>query len=498
MTDLPGVIRSQLTQDPQLPRSNPTVSSWQIPQNPHVGAIKSSQLPRKVDYAVIGSGVAACGVVRGLLSNLSSGSKTVTVFEARGLCSGATGRNGGQLTRLPPTRHTYILENFGAEQANKVLRLTVKGLEEMHQLAASQGKDFQEYCRIRRLEKFFAYYDEESWNETVEAVKLLEQEIPEERGVYQLVTKEETSSKYKLNGAFGGLRLPAGVCSPYNLVTGTFKFLLDKYQDRLTIETECPVTAVSYLENEDAEYPYLIDTPRGSVRAATVIHCSNGFTGHLVPGLRGKMYPRRGTMSVQSPGKKFPNMSMKQSWSLYFTPDHDTKSQEIETGRYYCFQHHETGELWIGGDKDSIDGFITSDDSTVDRCAEKNIRTMLPKLFSKEWVGDDAAVQRVWSGIMCYTGDQLPLVGRLPASATGRQGKGEWIAGGWNTYGMTNGLLCGDALSKLILGEDINEWFPECYSVTDERLKGKKFTEDAVVRDYFERIGAKEIAKSML
>jgi glycine/D-amino acid oxidase-like deaminating enzyme len=194
ITKLVQVIRDQLTQDPELPRPNPTLSLWQVPQNPHVGSVQSTELPQTVDYAIIGSGVAACGVARSLLSNSLSGSSSVAVFEARGLCSGATGRNGGQLTRLPPTRHTIMTDIIGAKEANKVMRLTVMGLEEMRKLANSQGPELRAASRLRDTEKLFAYYDEQSWNETVESVKLYEQEVPEDRGIYSLVSKEETAS----------------------------------------------------------------------------------------------------------------------------------------------------------------------------------------------------------------------------------------------------------------------------------------------------------------
>ena len=191
--DVPSVIRSQLIADPQLPRTTPTASSWQIPTHQSVGAIRSPDLPLKADFAVIGSGIAACGVTRSLLSNCLSANKTVVVLEARGLCSGATGRNGGQLTRLPPTRHEFMVKEFGVEQANKVMRLTVRGLNEMHKLAESRGPKFLEETKKTRLEKFFAYYDEESWKEAIEAIKLYEKEVPEDKGAYQLVSKEDTA-----------------------------------------------------------------------------------------------------------------------------------------------------------------------------------------------------------------------------------------------------------------------------------------------------------------
>jgi glycine/D-amino acid oxidase-like deaminating enzyme len=187
-------IRKQLASDPQLPRENPTTALWQLPIAEDIGGIQSPRLPEQVDFAIIGSGVTSCGVTRSILTNPLSANKTVGVFEARGLCSGATGRNGGQLTRLPPTRHTFMVEEFGTEQANKIMRLTVRGLQKMHSLAESQGPEFLAATKKTRTEKFFAYFDEESWNETVEAVKLFESEIPEEKGAYELVSKEDTAS----------------------------------------------------------------------------------------------------------------------------------------------------------------------------------------------------------------------------------------------------------------------------------------------------------------
>lgn len=206
------------------------------------------------------------------------------------------------------------------------------------------------------------------------------------------------------------------------------------------------------------------------------------------------MYPRRGTMSVQNPGKYFPDMSRKQSWSLYFTPKLDEATDSVETGRYYCFQNRDTGDLWIGGDRDSISGFISTDDTKIDPTAEENLRSMLPNLWQDKWIKSAGDVRGIWTGVMCYTGDRLPFIGRLPGAATGRRGSGEWIAGGWNSYGMTNGLRSGSSLAKLVLGEEV-PYLPESYYISTERLSSPKLRVAEVVRDYFERIGAHKYAK---
>ena len=192
--ELASTILSQILDDPQLPRSQPTESLWQVPIHADVGSIQSETLPKTVDYAVIGSGVTGLGVTKNLLDSPLSGSKSVTVFEARSVCSGATGRNGGQLTRLPPPRHDMMIKNFGLETANKVIRLTLRTLQKMKDLAESEGPEVKSQAAVTKLEKFISFHDEEAWNAIVESMKVYEEQLPEERGQLKLVSKEEVAS----------------------------------------------------------------------------------------------------------------------------------------------------------------------------------------------------------------------------------------------------------------------------------------------------------------
>ena len=189
-----AVIWDQITADPNLPREHSTTSLWQLLRHPQVGSIQSAALPEQVDHIVIGSGIAGLGAVRTLLESPEAGRQTVTVLEARNLCSGATGRNGGQLTRVPPTLFHILSESFGTEQAKKIFKYTVDGLQEMKQLATAHGSETESYSRYQPLEKFFAYYDEQSWRETVEGVEHYERENPEDKGIYNLVSKQECDS----------------------------------------------------------------------------------------------------------------------------------------------------------------------------------------------------------------------------------------------------------------------------------------------------------------
>lgn len=101
--------------------------------------------------------------------------------------------------------------------------------------------------------------------------------------------------------------------------------MLSQYNGRFFLETETPVTAIAFQPDKDKYYPYIIETARGTVRAAQVVHCCNGWTGHLLPNLRGKIFPLRGTMSVQKAGTDLPRQGSERSWSTIDQPRYDPR-----------------------------------------------------------------------------------------------------------------------------------------------------------------------------
>jgi monoamine oxidase len=80
-----------IDKDPGLPVENSTKSFWQEP--PHsLATFRSEKFPTSVDFAVIGSGISGTSIALELLR--ANSSLNVVILEARGACSGATGRNG--------------------------------------------------------------------------------------------------------------------------------------------------------------------------------------------------------------------------------------------------------------------------------------------------------------------------------------------------------------------------------------------------------------------
>ena len=129
--EVPGATLSKLLQqvnaDPLLPRKTPTEAFWQLPAHETLSAVQSPELPQQVEYAIIGSGVTGCSIAQNLLEHASCPKDSrVSVFEARTLCSGATGRNGGALTSFVPYAFTKLTKQFGEEQAVKIGRPSLR------------------------------------------------------------------------------------------------------------------------------------------------------------------------------------------------------------------------------------------------------------------------------------------------------------------------------------------------------------------------------------
>lgn len=186
-------LNAQVHADPQLPRPNPTPSFWQLPPHPTLAEVQSETLATTTDYAIIGSGVTACSVVKTLFEQASPRARdfSVTVFEARTLTSGATGRNGGVLTSFVPGDYKLLSETFGHDNAVRIGRFANATLEKMHVLANSTD-ELREASEVRKLVDVISFLDEESFRDAQESYRLYEEHVPEDRGSAQILTAQET------------------------------------------------------------------------------------------------------------------------------------------------------------------------------------------------------------------------------------------------------------------------------------------------------------------
>ncbi|KAK3670604.1 hypothetical protein LTR78_009572 [Recurvomyces mirabilis] len=457
---------SAMDRDPGLPVKDPTTPHWQIPLHP-LANLSSPQLPEDTDVLIIGSGITGCSVAKTLLQ--SDHEIRVTVLEARGLASGASSRNGGHIISPCFSSFDELVSGFGVETAVELALFSERNIDKTFE-AAAEYDGLVVDSKIRRTEKVLAFRDQEKFDHIKTVLNLWNEHMPaDHQNPFRLVDPEEARTKCGMQNVAGLAIGRAAAAWPYRLWTGIWSNLCSTYGDRLFIETHTPAQQVSELKYDGQLYRYTVGTPRGSIKTTHVVYCTNGYTSHLLPSLRGKLFPVRGTMSAQELGNSVPNLGAHRSWSFDASPYQDPETEAVDPGLYYLTQDPDSGYMMLGGEYDRPEVIISSDDSKINPISAEKILDVLPRHF----VGAKSPIVKdMWSGIMGFVRDGLPLIGSLPKLVTGRPGKGEWIGAGFNGYGTGYCLSCGEAIAEMILGRDVSNGLPSVLLLTEDRFDG--------------------------
>ncbi|KAF5582725.1 FAD dependent oxidoreductase superfamily [Fusarium pseudoanthophilum] len=427
-----------------LPSSNPTTPTWQTPAHPTVANAQSQDLPSETDIVIIGSGITGIGAAHSLLNHPKGTGLKVTMLEARTAVSGATGRNGGHLVSDSDSLFPALAETIGVERAIETVRFSDANIRRLKELIAQLDPEDQEAVEFREVTSATSFTDQSSFRGAIEEVKQLLEAVPDSDIKFKVYNREEAATIFNFTNAVGAVA-QTGVAAlwPYRLLTAVLASLTKEFSDRFSLETNTPVLSVQ-VQNDTSEYP------------------------HLIPGLAGNLYPLRGTMSTQKLGPNFPRAGHNMSWSQVSLGTYDAKTGHIHLGLYYAQQNAKTGVMFLGGESQSLGGLLTSDDSNVGDDARRTLTSAATKIWKD---AAPAEALNVWSGIMGFTADGMPLVGKLPQKLTGRNGSGEWIAAGFNGHGMDKCWLTGEAIARMVLGEGDVPGFPKAYLLSDDRMQ---------------------------
>ncbi|KAJ4182836.1 hypothetical protein NW755_010036 [Fusarium falciforme] len=152
---------------PSLPVPAPTRSYWlDDPPFPKLCDIQ--------DVVIIGSGITGAAVAKSLLE--LSGELRVVVCEARELCSGATGRNGGHIKSTPYEVLAMFGAKMGPEKAAKLARFQRSHLEILKQVGEKVPQG--EVREVQTVDLFTERDDFEKAQREVEEMKVW---MPEEK-----------------------------------------------------------------------------------------------------------------------------------------------------------------------------------------------------------------------------------------------------------------------------------------------------------------------------
>lgn len=443
-----------------LPTPTSTNSFWHTEPNEFlIGHHTTEDLPTEADIIIVGSGITGTSAARFLAEDERAKGKSIVLLEAREACWGATGRNGGHCQPL--------LFDRGADVADFELNnvSTVRSYIEKHNVP----------CEWRSVSGCREFWTEDVFKEAQKEIAHLEEIAPDIAKQVTIITDKEELKKHRVSPDCLGVTLTAGAGSlwPYKLVT----FILEKLvkEGKLNLQTKTPVTEIS-----SADGKHTLRTARGNITAPTVILATNGYTSALLPHFADLIVPVRGEMSALFPPEN--STMLPDSYGMVGALGQPANNDDYLIQRPFSGVPNPAGHLMFGGGRGvgKLPTIGVSDDSAIDPDSAAYLRSALLKVLELD--GKTEGVKELkaaaeWTGIMGYSRDDHPWVGKVPKT------EGLWLSGGYTGHGMPNGTLCGKAVVDMMLGEadganiaELQESMvqrgdiPKSYLITEERL----------------------------
>lgn len=167
-------ILTRASQPPGLPVSSPSRSYWlEDPPYPELVDIQAPELPDRADVVIIGSGITGAAVARSILQECERKGETrkIVVLEARTLCSGATGRNGGHMKSSPHELFIRLKKKLGPERAAAVTRFQLSHVQILTDLCDAEGWDIAECRKVVTSDLYLEAEDRDAAFAEVEELK---------------------------------------------------------------------------------------------------------------------------------------------------------------------------------------------------------------------------------------------------------------------------------------------------------------------------------------
>lgn len=388
---------------------NGAVSHW-FPQLPD----PRPALPgdRDADVCIVGAGYTGLWTAY-YLKQLDPALR-ITVLEARFAGFGASGRNGGWLSGLPPGHRGVLAKARGTDSVIAWQRALNDSVDEVIDVAAREGIDADivkggnlEVARTpAQAKRLRAVVDEDrSWG--VDGIEIL--------------TAEESEARIRVDSTVLSAFNPhCARVQPAKLVRG-----LADVVERLgvTIYEQTPVTEIA---------PGRADTPHGVLRAPVILRATEGFTARM-RGLRRRWLPMNSAMIATEPLPA-------EVWDAIGWDGCETLG-DLAHGFFYA-QRTADGRIAIGGravpyryaSRIDNDGAVGQD--TIDYLTHV-LHTVLPQTRG-------VPIAHGWCGVLAVPRDWTATV-RFDAAT----GLGE--AGGYVGHGVTATNLAGRTCADLVL-----------------------------------------------
>ena len=366
---------------------------------------------RDADVCIVGAGFT--GLWTAYYLKRADPSLRIVMLEARFAGFGASGRNGGWATALPPGDRNRLAKNYGRERVLAWQQALISAIDEVVEVARREEIDADVVksgnLRVARTPaqhaRLLAELDEDrSWGHGA-----------------TLLSKDEAARRIAVADLVSAACTPhCARVQPAKLVRG-----LAAVVERMgvAIYEETPVSAVQ---------PGCAETPLGDVVAPIVLRATEGFTASL-PGLRRRWLPMNSSMIATEPLP--PDMWDAIGW---------TGSETLGDCAHAFFYAQRTadGRIAIGGRAVPYRfGSRIDRDGDIGRGTVARLTAMLHAALPQT---REARIAHGWCGVLGVPRDWNAGVGFDDKTGLG------W-AGGYVGHGVTAANLAGRTLSDLVL-----------------------------------------------
>ncbi|KAL1862271.1 hypothetical protein Plec18170_001096 [Paecilomyces lecythidis] len=412
-----------------------------------MGHQSTPELPSKADIVIIGSGITGASIARFLDTDPRAAGKSVVMLDAREVCWGATGRNGGHCQPLP------------FDRSPDVAAFEFKNVEAVRSYI--EQNDIP--CEWRLVTACRLLFDNRAFTAARIAIdKLKKVEVEVGKRIRTLTGSQKADlDRIRVQDGVAGVTMTEGALQlwPYKYVT----FIIEKLvkEGRINLQTHTPVTNIEDIGGKNARK--LVCTPRGNIAALHVVLATNGYTSHILPDFQSLIVPMRCEMSALHPPEGSERLSNSYGMAGFEGDNPEHLDYLVQRPFYRSADgKRQGGHLMFGGGLSyaTYDCIGQTDDDIVDIGEASYLRRALLKMIR---LGGNAEslkelkASHQWTGIKGYSRDNMPWVGKVPrwqGSTWSFDREGLWLAGGYSGHGMPNATLCGKAIVEMILSED--------------------------------------------
>ena len=434
-----------------LPLTDPQEAFWSRDKDEFSNHRTTPDLPSRSNVVIIGAGYAGTATAWHLAKDRgpTKSKQSMTLLEARGVCSGATGRNGGHLR---PDLYGHIptyAKRAGLQAAAELAEFEISHVPALKQFIESENID----CDFVLARSVDVWSNQEAADTAKQSYdEMVNHKLEYMKDVFfQYGPQAEAFSGVK--GARAAASYTAGMMWPYKFIMHLLKSLVNSGD--LNLQTNTPVADVV----EDEEGGFTVKTPRGSIHADKVVHANNAYVAGLLPEYSQSIVPCKGIccrISVPD-GKTAPfltNSYIERSADRtlsYLIPRSD--GSIIVGGAQKLFFPHR--DQW----------YSNVDDSILIEAAKDYYNGYMQRTF-RGWEDSGAKVDQIWTGVMGYSYDSSAHIGAVPDKL------GRFVIAGFNGHGMPVIWLGAKGTAKMINeGVSFEETgMPRLFKTTQERL----------------------------